>query len=139
MSDADRVIAERYPVIAAADRLGAGSRESFMDLQLAGKAGLVTGASQGIGRAIARGLAAEGVRVAIVARRSDLLHQVATDIQRGGGAAPLVIEADLTQSESPQRIATTATQALGRIDILINAAGGSRPIPIDASVESWKE
>ena len=110
-----------------------------MDLQLAGKVGLVTGASQGIGRAIARGLATEGVQVAIVARRSDLLRQVATDIQRGGGAAPLVIEADLTRSESPQRIATTATQALGRIDILINAAGGSRPIPIDASDETWQE
>jgi 3-oxoacyl-[acyl-carrier protein] reductase len=110
-----------------------------MDLQLAGKTALVTGASQGIGRAIAKELAAEGVHVAIAARRVGLLDEVARDISRAGGRETPVIEADLYNPEAPARVAAVAAQRLGRIDILINAAGGSRPFPFDATVAQWEE
>jgi 3-oxoacyl-[acyl-carrier protein] reductase len=110
-----------------------------MDLHLTGKTALVTGASQGIGRAIAKGLAAEGVHVAIAARRAGLLEDLAREIDRAGGKPPVVTAADLYQPDSPQRLAAAAAQGLGRIDILINAAGGSRSVPIDASLEQWDE
>jgi len=110
-----------------------------VDLQLSEKTALVTGASQGIGRAIAKGLAAEGVHVAIAARRTGMLNDLADDIERAGGTPPLVIEADLYKKERPERLVATAAQKLGRIDILINAAGGSRAVRIDASLEKWDE
>ena len=68
-----------------------------MDLGIAGKTGLVTGASTGIGRGIALALAAEGVRLAIAARRRNLLEEVAGEIAAGGGAQPVVIECDFMQ------------------------------------------
>ncbi|MBU6507326.1 MAG: SDR family oxidoreductase [Alphaproteobacteria bacterium] len=110
-----------------------------MDLQLKGRTALVTGASMGIGRAIAAGLAAEGARLAIVARRKDLLEQVAAGIEKSGGVRPAVIVADVMQPESPQRICDEAVRALSKIEILVNSAGGSRPLPADAPDQSWDE
>jgi 3-oxoacyl-[acyl-carrier protein] reductase len=111
-----------------------------MDLKLAGKTALVTGASsQGLGRAIALGLAREGVTVAITARRRELLDSVAHDIKALGMRDPIVIEGDLYVPETPTRISAQACDRLGRVDILINAAGGSRPIPFDAPTERWEE
>jgi len=110
-----------------------------MDLQLTSKTALVTGASQGIGRAISKGLAQEGVHVAIAARRKNLLDQLGAEIERNSGKPPVVIEADLNDRETPERLAAAAGHKLGRIDILINAAGGSRPLPFEAPVEKWEE
>ncbi|MGZ8266903.1 MAG: SDR family NAD(P)-dependent oxidoreductase [Burkholderiales bacterium] len=110
-----------------------------MDLQLNGKAALVTGASQGIGRAIAKGLAREGAHLVLVARRRNPLEQVAGEIQGAGGHPPTVVDADLYDAETPGRVAALAEEALGRIDILVNAAGGSRPIPYDAPQPVWDE
>lgn len=110
-----------------------------MDLQLKGKCALVTGASQGIGRAIARGLAREGVRIAAVARRKNLLDELAADILSAGGVAPVLIEADFYPENSSETVAARALDALGRVDILINAAGGSRPITFDATKAQWHE
>jgi 3-oxoacyl-[acyl-carrier protein] reductase len=110
-----------------------------MDLQLTGKTALVTGASRGIGRAIALGLAREGAQVAVAARRKNLLDELATEIERAGGKLPAIIESDLYNPETPGRLAAAATQRLGRVDILINAAGGSRPMPFESSVEKWDE
>jgi 3-oxoacyl-[acyl-carrier protein] reductase len=110
-----------------------------MDLQLSGKTALVTGASMGIGRAIALGLAREGVKLAITARRVNLLEELAREIASARAAEPLVIETDLYQEGSTEKLAAQAEKALGRVDILINAAGGSRPYPFEATKEQWAE
>lgn len=110
-----------------------------MDLELTGKTALVTGASRGIGRAIALGLAREGAQVAVAARRKNLLDELATEIECAGGKLPVVIESDLYNPETPERLAASATQRLGRVDILINAAGGSRPMPFESPVKRWDE
>ena len=110
-----------------------------MDLQLKGKTALVTGASMGIGRAIARGLADEGVHVCITARRGELLKVLAEEIVAGGGIKPEIVIVDIMEEDAPQKLAAAATKALGHIDILINCAGGSRPLPIDAPEEKWEE
>ena len=111
-----------------------------MDLQLKDKTALVTGASMGIGRAIAKGLAAEGVKIAIAARRRNLLDVLAEEIVAAGGTRPAIIEVDIMPEGAPKRLADAARQALGHIDILINSAGGSKPaIGIDAPEEAWSE
>ena len=110
-----------------------------MDLQLKGKTALVTGASQGIGRAIAKALAAEGVHVCIASRRRELLDQLAQEIIAAGGPPPHVAAADVMAEGSPQLLAQEALKALGRIEILINCAGGSRPLGIEAPDEKWHE
>ena len=109
-----------------------------MDLQLKGKTALVTGASMGIGRAIAKGLAAEGVRLCIAARRRNLLEELSHEIVAAGGSEPFAVDIDIMQDTAPSRLAQQAREALLRIDILVNSAGGSRPpIPIDAPEEEW--
>ena len=110
-----------------------------MDLQLTGKTALVTGASTGIGRAIAAGLAREGVTVATAARRVELLRELAQEIKAAGGAEPVALEADLYDPKTPERLAAAARKQLGRVDILINSAGGSRPVPWNAPPEKWEE
>ncbi len=110
-----------------------------MDLQLKGRTALVTGASQGIGHAIARGLAAEGAQLVIAARRANLLDALANDIAAAGGARPTCVEIDVMQEGAPQRLADAALKALGKVEILINCAGGSRPLPLDAPEEKWVE
>jgi 3-oxoacyl-[acyl-carrier protein] reductase len=109
-----------------------------MDLQLTGRTALVTGASMGIGRAIAKGLAAEGVKVAIAARRRNLLDELANEITAAAGARPVIIEIDVMPDGAPKRLAAAAQEALGRIDILVNSAGGSQPpIGVDAADDAW--
>ena len=111
-----------------------------MDLKLQGKTALVTGASAGIGRAIAKGLAAEGVRVCIAARRTALLEGLAAEIIREGYIKPEVEAVDLMQDEEPARLAQAAREKLGRIDILVNAAGGSTEMDwMSAPDEKWLE
>jgi 3-oxoacyl-[acyl-carrier protein] reductase len=110
-----------------------------MDFEFKGHTALVTGASQGIGRAIAKGLAAQGVRVAMAARRVELLEKVASDIRAAGGTGPVAIAADLYPEGASEALAAKALSALGHVDILVNSAGGSRPIDIDAGKEIWME
>lgn len=110
-----------------------------MDLQLAGKTALVTGASMGIGRAIARSLAAEGVKVAIVARRTELLNTLSAEIIAAGGFAPAIIAQDIMAEDAAATLAAAAASALGHVDILVNNAGGSRVLAIDAPEEKWEE
>lgn len=106
--------------------------EDPMDLNVKGRAALVSGASSGIGAGVARVLAHVGVRVAITARRVDLLDKLAAEIVAGGGERPLIVTGDITDADDVARIAAQTTAALGPVEILVNSAGGSRPITTDA-------
>jgi 3-oxoacyl-[acyl-carrier protein] reductase len=106
-----------------------------MDLELAGRTALVTGASSGIGRGIALALAAEGVRLAVTARRRERLEA----LEKETGAQLVIIEQDFMAEGAPQRIAQAALAGLGGVDILVNNAGGSRPFKLDASEAQWEE
>lgn len=110
-----------------------------MDLQITGKTALVTGASSGIGRGIAIALAAEGVEVSIAARRVQQLHEVAQEIEAAGDARPHVISIDIMDDDGAEALAATALERMGHVDILVNCAGGSRPLAVDAPEEAWFE
>ncbi len=110
-----------------------------MDLKLRDKTALVTGASTGIGRRIATQLAAEGVRLAIAARRRALLEEVAREITDAGGYAPLIIEQDALAEGAPERIAAAAVGGLGKVEILVNNAGGSRAFTLESTEDQWQE
>jgi NADP-dependent 3-hydroxy acid dehydrogenase YdfG len=90
--------------------------------KLSGKVAIVTGASSGIGKATALALAAEGAKVAIAARRGDLLEQVASQIEQIGSQA-LTIVADITDEAQANSIVQKANAEFGRVDILVNNAG----------------
>jgi 3-oxoacyl-[acyl-carrier protein] reductase len=111
-----------------------------MDLQLKDKTALVTGASVGIGRGIALALAAEGVRLAVSARRVALLNALADEIVAQGGHRPVVIESDLYADDAAARLAGAALAGLGHVDILVNNAGGSRSFnELHVGEERWQE
>ena len=111
-----------------------------MDLQLNGKTALVTGASAGIGRGIAKALAAEGVRMALTARRIDKLHELVREIVAAGGPEPVCIEQDMMTDDAAARIAQAANAGLGHVDILVNNAGGSRSFKeLHVGEEAWHE
>lgn len=90
--------------------------------KLQGRAALVTGAGRGIGRAIALAFAREGANVAITARTSTELANVAHEIEQTG-AKVVCIEADLADLSSPQRIVDKSLETFGSLDILVNNAG----------------
>ncbi|HEY2595710.1 MAG TPA: SDR family NAD(P)-dependent oxidoreductase, partial [Chloroflexota bacterium] len=93
-----------------------------MDLHLAGKAAVVTGASKGIGLAVARALAEEGVRVVAAAReRTDALAELADRYQTR------FVAVDLTTPDGPARMMDEAVTALDGLDILVNNVGAARP------------
>jgi 3-oxoacyl-[acyl-carrier protein] reductase len=106
-----------------------------LDLGISGKTALVTGASAGIGRQIAKSLAAEGVKLAVVARRRDLLETLQQEI----GAKLAIIECDFMKEDAPKTIADAALQGLGSVDILVNNAGGSRKFDLNTTEEQWQE
>ena len=108
-----------------------------MDLQLIGKTCLVTGASAGIGTAIARSLAQEGARLVITARRKERLDAVAADISARTGNTPLTICADLMANEAPEAIRDFVLEHLGGVDILVNNAGLSSPPDPMAADDVW--
>lgn len=93
-----------------------------MDLGIAGKCALVTGASKGLGKAIAEELAKEGANVSICARGAVELEQTAQAL-RAYGVKVTAIQADVAKTEEVERVIDETIAALGRIDILINNAG----------------
>ncbi|HEV2737981.1 MAG TPA: SDR family NAD(P)-dependent oxidoreductase, partial [Candidatus Elarobacter sp.] len=105
---------------------------------LEGTVALVTGASSGIGEATAFALAAQGARVAIVARRRDRLDALAERIRASDGDA-LVLEADVTDERRARAVVAETVAHFGRLDTLVNNAGVMLlgPIP-DADVGEWK-
>jgi 3-oxoacyl-[acyl-carrier protein] reductase len=112
---------------------------SKMDLDLKSKTAVVTGASIGIGRAIAKGLAREGVRVVAVARRKDLLETLVGEVKAAGGAEVTPVVQDMMDESAAKKITAAAVAAVGHVDILVNNAGGSRPLPVDAPDSAWDE
>jgi len=90
--------------------------------EMRGKRVLLTGASSGIGREIARQLGAKGSHLALVARDEKALKEVAREIEASGGKA-FVIPGDLADAKTPQRVLDEAVKALGGLDALINDAG----------------
>lgn len=110
-----------------------------MDLMIGDKTAVVTGASSGIGRGIAKALAAEGVQLAMVARRVDKLKEVGDEIRAAGGKDPVIIECDLMQEDAAATIAKGALGGLGHVDILVNNAGGSRAFDLNTTEEQWNE
>lgn len=104
-----------------------------MDLGIANKVALVTGASSGLGLAIARELSQEGAAVAMVARRAELLQQGAAQIAAETGGRVLAIPGDVTSKEDVERVVAAATAGLGPIDILLANAGGPPSTTFDST------
>ena len=95
-----------------------------MELGLTGKVAVVTGGTEGIGRATALRLAQEGAQVAICARRQELLDKTAAEIRKRGADA-LAVAADMSKAADVERFMKAVIERFGRIDILINNAGTS--------------
>ena len=105
---------------------------------LDGTVALVTGASSGIGHATARSLAARGAAVALVARRTDRLEELAAAITADGGRA-LTVTADVSDAEQAVAAVVQTVEALGRLDTVINNAGVMLLGPIEnAPLEEWE-
>ena len=96
-----------------------------MDLGLAGRVALITGGSEGIGRATAEELAREGARVAICARRADLLDATAAELRAATGGEVLAVPADVSDAAQIGRCVATVADRLGPITLLVNNAGTS--------------
>jgi NAD(P)-dependent dehydrogenase (short-subunit alcohol dehydrogenase family) len=97
-----------------------------VQLNLSGKVALVTGASGGLGGAIASALAAEEMVVALVGRDRDKLAAVSANVQKLSGVAPIVISADLTQSAAADECVAATIAAAGRLDLLVTCAGATK-------------
>ena len=93
-----------------------------MDLNLKGKVAVVTGGSLGIGRAVTEALAAQGVRVAIVARSQGPLQKAADEISVASGTEILAVPADVSSTEQVEAMMDKVASHFGRIDILVNGA-----------------
>jgi len=106
-----------------------------MDLGLNGKVAIVTGASSGLGLAIARELAAEGASVALAARRKAELQREAAAITARGPGRAFGIVADVTQPDSAARLVGETERALGPVDILVANAGGPPSTTFDTTTE----
>jgi 3-oxoacyl-[acyl-carrier protein] reductase len=98
-----------------------------MDLGIRGKVALVTGASSGIGKAVALALAAEGVTLAIAARRKEALESVADAAKRAGATDARPFAADLAEAASVRELVERVRDAYGEIDILVANSGGPKP------------
>ena len=108
-------------------------------VDLSGQVAVVTGASQGIGKAIAETLAANGATVALVARSAGKLADLAAAIQAAGGNAE-VFPCDVTQGEAIAAVVEAVVEKLGRLDILVNNAGVTRDTLLPRmSDEEWDE
>ncbi|MCP3476745.1 SDR family NAD(P)-dependent oxidoreductase [Bradyrhizobium sp. CCGUVB1N3] len=111
-----------------------------MDLQLKGKTALITGGSEGIGRAIAAVLTMEGVDVAICARRKEPLEAAQAELSKNSGRKVLAIPADLTNDADAANFVRRSANELGRIDIMINNAGSAPGGVIETlSEDDWSK
>jgi len=114
-----------------------------METGLRGRVAMVSGASKGIGRAIARGLAAEGAQLSLCARTGRLLREVAEEIEGTYHVACFPYVADLSQAEGIKGWVRATVERFGGIDILVNNAGAAQggpflSLPDQAWLESWQ-
>ena len=110
-----------------------------MDLGLRDKVAVVTGGSEGIGKAAAHSMAKEGARVIICARRADVLESAAEEIRAATGAEVKAIPTDVTDNDQIQDLFENVIQTYGRVDILVNNAGTSAAgLFEDVSDDTWK-
>src|SRR5437763_2356184 len=110
-----------------------------MDLGLTGKVAIIAGGSDGIGKAAAQRMAAEGARAVIVARRPEVLEAAAQDIRTATGGTVLPIQGDVTEPETINRALEMTLNNFGRVDILVNNAGTSMARPFEAvSDTDWE-
>ena len=110
-----------------------------MDLEIANRICLVSGASAGIGRGIVKALANEGAQTIAVARRKNLLDELAEEVAATGAPRPIVMVGDLATADGPGTIAATALEQFGRVDIVVNNAGQSLAAQWDSPDELWTE
>jgi 3-oxoacyl-[acyl-carrier protein] reductase len=111
--------------------------KSGLQVDLAGQTAIVTGASRGIGRAIALALAGAGAQVACVARSADKLAETVAAIRAAGGTAE-VFECDVTDGASVQNVVDKVVEKWGKLHILVNNAGITRDTLIPRmSDEDW--
>ena len=94
------------------------------------KIAIVTGASKGLGRAIATGLAAEGYGLALAARDQTALEETAAACRLAGALDTLVIPSDLSKADAPAQVVAAVLQAFGRLDVLVNNAGATKPADV---------
>ena len=105
--------------------------------KLEGKVAVITGASKGLGKAMALALAAEGARIALVSRNLERLNEVGRAVKNAGGEAR-VFQADVAQEEQVSKLERNVTGALGKVHILINNAGINVRKPIvEFTLEEW--
>ncbi len=110
-----------------------------MDLGLQDKVAIVTGGSDGIGKAAALSMAKEGANVVIVARRQNVLDQAAEEIRTATEGVVVPLSADVTEPDSANRIVQTAIDRFGRLDILVNNAGVAMAKHFEqVSQEDWE-
>ena len=110
-----------------------------MDLGLSDKVAIITGGSDGIGKAAAQSMAQEGARVVIVARRPDVLEEAAQDIKAATEGQVLPISADVTNPDSARNIVQSTLDQYGRLDVLVNNAGTSMAKAFEeVSHEDWE-
>jgi 3-oxoacyl-[acyl-carrier protein] reductase len=108
-----------------------------LDLQLQGKAAIITGSSRGLGLASARALAAEGCRVCLCARGKEALEQAASGLK---GAQVVAVSADLSTPEGAARVVDAAIDAFSRIDILVNNVATAKGSDIVGTPDAeWQE
>ena len=96
-----------------------------MDLGLTGKVAMVSGASRGLGRAMAHALADEGMHLSVCARTRDALNEAVVELSRAGSAVGFV--GDITRPEDAQKWVDETVARFGGVDVLVNNAGGARP------------
>jgi NAD(P)-dependent dehydrogenase (short-subunit alcohol dehydrogenase family) len=110
-----------------------------MTKQLQDRVAVVTGASNGIGRGIAEMFAAEGAKTVLVARRAELLNEVAAGIRARGGEG-LPVPTDLTQETEVTALFDTVRKSYGRLDVLVNNAGVATHLNTeDITLDYWRE
>src|ERR1700683_5389021 len=110
-----------------------------MDLGLNGKVAMLTGASKGVGRAMALALAAEGVRVSICARGGDVLQQAAAEL-KAAGASVLARTAEVNDAAAMEAWTAATVQQFGGVDILVNNAGGAKVGTLkQLDDEAWRQ